>query len=111
MPGPLLTTASTILCPHGGRAVLTTANARTTAQRLPVLLETDVHTVVGCPFTLPGPKPSPCVRIQWSAGSPRASVNGTPVLTQASLGLCYSPESAPQGVALIVNTQPHATAQ
>ena len=52
MPGGVLTTASTILCPHGGIAVLTTANARVTAGGAPVLLESDIHTVAGCPFEI-----------------------------------------------------------
>jgi hypothetical protein len=38
-------------------------------------------------------------------------VNGTPVLTQSSIGMCYSPESAIQGVAVIVNTQMKVSAQ
>lgn len=109
MPGPVLTTASTILCPHGGSAILTTANARVTAGGAPALLETDVHAVVGCPFVI-ALKPSPCVRIQWLAGAARARA-GAPVLTQSSIGICYSPESAPQGVAIVVNTQPKVSAQ
>jgi uncharacterized Zn-binding protein involved in type VI secretion len=105
MPGNLLTTASTIMCPHGGQVILTTANSRVTVEGSPVLLETDIHVVAGCPFTLPAPKPSPCIRVEWSLGASKVSINGTPALTQSSIGLCYSPESAPQGVALIVNTQ------
>ena len=108
MTNLLLTTASQILCPHGGQAILTTANTRVTAGAA-VLLQTDVHTVVGCPFTI-GTKYSPCVRIEWQSAATRASAGGTAVLTQTSIGLCYSPESAPQGVALIVNTQPRASA-
>jgi hypothetical protein len=110
MPGDLLTTASSIQCPHGGQATLTTANSRTSATAN-VLLETDVHIVAGCTFTLPGPKPSPCVKIEWQAGATRAGVNGTPVLVKSSVGLCYSPENAPQGTAVIVNTQMKASAQ
>jgi len=110
MPGPVLTTASTIICPHGGSASLTTSNSKTTAGGSPALLETDVHTVRGCPFTI-GTKPSPCIRIEWSAGAGSANVFGTPVLVQSSVGTCYSPENAPQGVALVVNTQQKVTAR
>jgi hypothetical protein len=109
MPGGVLTTASTILCPHGGIAVLTTANARVTAGGAPVLLESDIHTVAGCPFVI-ALKPSPCIRIQWAAGAARAQA-GAPVLAQSSIGICFSPESAPQGVAIVVNTQPKVSAQ
>lgn len=109
MPGNMLTTASTIMCPHGGQAILMTSNQKVDAMGTQVLLESDVHTVAGCVFTLPGPKPSPCVRIEWSAGATMNQVNGTNVLLQSSIGTCYSPENAPQGVAIIANTQMKAS--
>ena len=110
MPGHLLNTASTIQCPHGGSAILTTSNISTSAEGAPALLETDIHPVVGCPFTI-GTKPSPCLRIEWSAGAAMASVAGTPILVKSSIGTCYSPENAPQGVAIIANTQMKAQAR
>jgi uncharacterized Zn-binding protein involved in type VI secretion len=100
-----LTTASTVQCMHGGQAILTTSNTSLYADGMPVLLQSDTHSVAGCPFTLPGPKPSPCITIQWSAGTTMVTVNGTPALVQSSVGTCYSPENAPQGVAIIGNTQ------
>lgn len=111
MPGNMLTTASTVMCPHGGQATLTTSNQRVKAEGSPVLLESDIHTVAGCVFTLPGPKPSPCIKIEWSAGASKNMVNGTKVLVKSSVGKCYSPENAPQGVATIVNTQMKASGQ
>lgn len=110
MGANLLTTASTITCPHGGKLTLSSSNSKVFADGALVLLESDIHTVSGCPFTLPGPKSSPCVRVEWSRGSSTASVNATPVLTQSSVGNCFSPEKAPQGVAVIVNTQMKASA-
>jgi hypothetical protein len=109
MPGKLLTVASVIQCPHGGMALLTTGNARTKAGGAFVLLESDVSTVVGCPFTI-GPKYSPCLRIQWTAPAVRVKA-GAAVLVTSSIGICFSPESAPQGVAIISNTQPKVSAQ
>ena len=106
-----LTTASTILCTHGGRATLVTKNTKVLAARSPVLLESDIHAVVGCPFTLPGGKYSPCVRIEWSAGSIKTTVNSTAPLLKNSIGKCYNAENAIQGVATIVNTQMKASAQ
>lgn len=110
MAGNVLTTASTIMCTHGGQATLFTLNSKVFAQGAPALLETDVHPVAGCPFTV-GPKYSPCVRIEWSAGSTQVAVNGTPVLTQSSIGKCFGAEGAIQGVATIVNTQPKVSAR
>jgi hypothetical protein len=111
MPGNYLTTASTIICPHGGQAQLLTANTRVTAIGAQVLLESDVHPVVGCPFTV-GPKYSPCVRIEWAAAAAtKSTVNGTAPLVQSSIGKCLNVEGAPQGVAIIVNTQPKGFGQ
>ena len=109
MPGNMLTTASTVMCTHGGQAILTTSNQVVKAGGSPVLLESDIHTVAGCVFTLPGPKPSPCIRIEWSAGASQNMVNGVRILVLSSIGKCYSPEGAPQGVATIVNTQMRAS--
>ncbi len=110
MPGPLLTVASTILCPHGGTVTLTTSNSVVRADGAFVLLESDVHPVVGCPFTI-GTKPSPCVRVEWQAGAAKSTIRAAKPLVQSSVGLCYSPESAPQGVAIIASTQQKGIAQ
>jgi hypothetical protein len=100
----LLTTASQVMCPHGGQATLMTSNTQVTADGSPVLLESDVHIVAGCSFTI-GPKYSPCVRIEWSAGTTMSQGNGTAFLTQSSVGQCLGAEEATQGVAMIVQTQ------
>ena len=110
MPGLNLTTASTIMCPHGGQAVLMTGNSRVSADGAAVLLESDVHVVTGCPFTV-GNKYSPCVRIEWSAGTSRVSIQETATLNETSLGSCLNAEGGTQGVATIVNTQQKALAQ
>jgi len=114
MPGNILTISSTVLCMHGGSAILTTANSRVMADNVPALLESDVHSVAGCPFQIPvgvGTKPSPCIRIEWSGGSTQVQVNGVGVLLQSSIGKCFSPEGAMQGIASIVNTQLKASAR
>ncbi len=108
MPGHILTLSSTVLCMHGGSAILTTANSKLMVDNVPALLESDVHAVAGCPFQIPigtVTKPSPCIRIEWSAGSTQVQVNGVGVLVQSSIGKCFSPEGAMQGLASIVNTQ------
>jgi hypothetical protein len=110
MPGRVLTTGSQVKCPHGGSAILTTANAKVRAASGYVLLQSDVHPVAGCAFTI-GTKPSPCIRIEWSAGAAQVSVGGQPPLVESSIGTCYSPESAPQGVALIVSAEPKVSAR
>ncbi len=111
MPAYILTTASQIKCTHGGTAILTTANTIMKVDGIPALLETDIHPVVGCPFTVPPGKPQPCIRIEWSMGAAQCKSKGIPVLLQSSIGKCISAEGAPQGVALIVQTQTKAKTQ
>lgn len=102
MPGKVVTTASTVLCQHGGTAQLQTANTKTHCDGSPALLESDVHPVTGCPFTLPNGKPSPCVRIEWTPANTPAPVQGTPVVVESTVGKCINAEGAPQGVATIL---------
>lgn len=104
---PILTTTSTLLCPHGGSVILLTSNVDLKIQGAPALLVTDVHPVAGCPFTI-GPKYSPCVTVRWAAGATQTNVRGVPVLLQSSVGLCYSTEQAPQGPAIVAQVQPLA---
>lgn len=110
MAGHILTTATTVMCTHGGQATPVTTNARVFADGSPAMLETDIHVVAGCPFTI-GQKYSPCVRIEWEAGAVRVNVNGTGVLVRSSVGKCISAEGALQGVATVINTQMRASAQ
>jgi len=110
MASYVLTTATTVMCPHGGQATPIPTNARVSADGSPALLETDIHVVAGCPFTV-GPKYSPCVRIEWQVGAVRTAIGGTPVLTRSSIGLCMGAEGAAQGTATIINTQIRTSAQ
>jgi hypothetical protein len=105
MPGYILTTMSQVKCTHGGTAMLTTANTMVKIDGAPALLETDIHPVVGCPFTVPGPKPQPCINIEWTAGATMCKSNGTKVLVKSSVGKCISAEGATQGLAIIAQTQ------
>lgn len=107
-----LTTSSTIECPHRGKATLLTANTQVRVKGVPVLLESDIHSVVGCSHTLPGGKYSPCVCIEWSNGSTKTTVNSTAPLLKNSTGTCYNAEKLIQGVATIVDPkQMKASAQ
>lgn len=90
--------------------MLTTSNTKVKVVNFPALLESDVHSVVGCPFTLPGPKPSPCIRIEWTAGATMCENDGIKVLIQSSVGKCISAEGATQGLAIIAQTQMKTTA-
>ena len=104
MPGQVLTITSQVKCMHGGTAILTTSNTKLTADNAPALLESDVHSVAGCPFMI-GTKPSPCIRIEWTGGAAMLQSGGTKVLVRSSVGKCISAEGATQGVAIIATTQ------
>ncbi len=111
MPGPVLDPTSVMTCPHGGKVSNVATQPRVFVMGKPVLVLADVGTVAACAFTLPGGKPSPCVTVQWTAPATRVRANGQPVLIQSSVGLCKSPEQAPQGPAVITATQPRVIAQ
>ena len=102
----LLTTSSVVQCPHGIPAQHVPTQVRVKVMGAPVLTVSDVGMVTGCPFTLPPPKPSPCVTVQWLVGASRVRVMGVPVLLQTSQGLCKSPEQAPQGPPIAQAIQP-----
>lgn len=110
MPGNILTITSTVMCPHGGRAMLITSNRKVFASSAFALLETDVHSVTGCPFYR-GDTYSPCVRIEWSAGANKVTIHEIPVLVKSSMGKCFNPDGTLQGVATIINTQRKVSAQ
>jgi hypothetical protein len=105
MAGPCLTAASTLLCPHGGQVTIVPANSRATAGGTPIATIADTFVIAGCTFTLPGPTPSPCVRVQWIMAGQRVSA-GAPALDAGSAGLCLAATGAPQGPVSIVATQP-----
>jgi hypothetical protein len=72
---PLLTTASTVMCPHAGMALLVSGNTEALIDGAPALLETDVHPVVGCTF-FSGPNPMPCLLIRWTCGAVQTRLHG-----------------------------------
>jgi hypothetical protein len=109
MAAPLLTVASVVNCPHAAKATFTPSQTKVLAGGSPVLVQTDAAAIAGCAFTIPGPKPSPCTTIRWTVAALRVTAGGTPVLHATSVGLCNSPEQAPQGPPL-VTTQPRVTA-
>jgi len=103
---PILTTTSTVMCPHGGMAQLITSNTETQIDGAFALLLTDVHPVVGCPFAPVAP--SPCVSIRWVTGAVQTKLHEVPVLLQTSVGLCLNAAQAPQGPAIVVQAQQRA---
>jgi uncharacterized Zn-binding protein involved in type VI secretion len=105
MPGFLLHVGATAICPHGGQVTIIPASPRVLVSGQPVATLADTTLVAGCAFTVPGPKPQPCVKVQWIAGAVRVLVGGQPALLQTSPGLCLSAEQIPQGPPTVVAGQ------
>jgi hypothetical protein len=109
--GGLLNTASVLMCPHGGTVSAITSNTRVNAGGSPVVRASDTFIIAGCPFTLPGPVPSPCVSVQWISPDTRSQVMSDFTLSEASVGLCLAGTQAPQGTVLITSTQEQVTGE
>lgn len=103
----MLTTTSTVMCPHFGQAILSTSNTQAVVDGAPVLLLTDRHTIAGCSFA-PGGVSSPCLQIQWLTGGTQSKIQNVPALLQTSVGLCLNAFQVPQGTAIVVQTQSKA---
>lgn len=103
----ILTTQSSAQCPHGGTVKLsTTANALAKIDGAFALLQTDVHSITGCPF-MKGNTASPCVTVVWSTGATQTKINQVPVLLSNSTGMCLS-ATGPQGKVSIGTVQAKA---
>jgi hypothetical protein len=87
-------------------AQLITTTTDALIQGAPALLQTDMHPIVGCPFTPVAY--SPCVLIRWITAATQTSVHNIPVLLQTSVGLCLNAAQAPQGTAIVVQVQQQA---
>jgi len=105
----LLTTSSSMMCPHGGTVMATTNNTKVKAAGSYLLRASDTFTIIGCSFTLP--PPHPCVRVQWAQPAQKSQAVGDFTLTQESVGLCIAADNAVQGTVLINSTQPKVSGQ
>jgi hypothetical protein len=105
MPGFLVHVGASGICPHGGQTAFITSNTRVLVSGQPALTVSDIFTIAGCAFTVPGPKPQPCVTGRWIVPATRILINGQPAILQASTGLCQSVEQIPQGPPTVIATQ------
>lgn len=94
MAGFLLHQGATVICSHGGQAMLTAPNPRVTVSGQPTVLISAPWTVAGCPL-VPPPIP-PCVSAVWVVGTVRVTSNGQPLVVQSGSSICI-----PTGTPLI----------
>lgn len=108
--GAILTTAATMMCPHGGTATGTVAAAsRASAGGPQILTVSDTFLIAGCPLNISG-APHPCVEIQWIVGALRATADSAAILTTDAQGLCLAADKAPQGPPVLIPAQTRAVA-
>jgi hypothetical protein len=101
--GALLTTASTLMCPHGGMVSAIPSSGRVTVAGAAAVLATDTFTIAGCAFA--PVIPHPCVLVQWQLPAQRSTSGGLATLTEDSVGFCVAADGAIQGPVLIQATQ------
>jgi hypothetical protein len=97
MPGPALNRSAAVLCLHGGQAQPTTPLPRVRLSGAQALGQATTFTITGCPFTLPGPAPSPCLTASWTVAAVRVRSSGVPLVLQDSTAVCV-----PNGTGLLV---------
>jgi hypothetical protein len=84
-------------------ATTTPVQPRVLLMGQPAATVANLFTVTGCPFTVPGPKPQPCVTVKWLMPAARVLIGGQPALLQtppgpgSGAGMCFSVEQIPQG--------------
>ena len=101
----LLTTSSSMTCPHGGTVTASSSNTHVKAGGDYVVRASDQFTIAGCGFP-PGGPPHPCVQVQWVQPNTRSKAMSDFTLSEASVGLCLAADGAPQGTVLVNATQP-----
>ena len=97
MPGFLLHAGATVMCVHGGQAQPTVPNPRVKVGGQPIVTQTTLYAVTGCPFTTSPGGPMPCVTGQWVSGATRVRAGGQPVLLQDSQAVC-TPNGTPLNI-------------
>ena len=102
--GDYLTSASTMMCPHGGTVMPVPAYASVSVSGDPIVLATDTFPIGGCAFA--PVVPHPCVQVQWIVTAQQATADGAAPLTSDSVGLCVAADGAVQGNVIIQATQP-----
>jgi hypothetical protein len=104
MASHFLTTASKLLCPHGGTITASTSNLRVMADGSPIIRAFDMFTIAGCP-EMRGTVPYPCVRVEWDTHAQRHTSQSDPSLTLESCGYCLAADGGMQGVVEVSSTQ------
>jgi hypothetical protein len=114
MPGLLLHVGAVCTCTHGAPATIMPTQPRVLVSGQPVVTMVSQILVAGCPFTVPGPKPQPCVTVKWLMPSTRVLLGSQPAMLQPAPGtgpgICQSVEQIPAGPPMVTTVQPRVIA-
>jgi hypothetical protein len=91
MPGYLLHLGATVLCLHGGSAQPATTYPRVMVSGQPVVVQSSIYTIAGCPLPPPIAGNGPCATATWLTAATRVRAGGIPVVLQDSQALCVLP--------------------
>ena len=96
-------------CPHQGSAKIAPSQTNVLIGGKPIATMSDKIAVVGCTFTVPGPKPQPCVTVQWAKPSVKFLVAGKPAALVTTPGpgpgVCQSADQIPGGPPIVNSVQ------
>jgi len=87
MTGYLLHQGATVLCMHAGQAEPVTTNQRVKVGGQPVVTQSGIYSISGCPYVVAGAS-CPCVTGQWTSTATRVKAGGDPVILQDSQATC-----------------------
>jgi hypothetical protein len=108
--GAIITTAATMLCPHGGTVTGTVAGSKRATAGAQILTVNDTFLIAGCAFNIAS-VPHPCVRVQWITGAYESMAVHGAILTTDAQGLCLAADQAPQGPPILTPAQTRAMAR
>jgi len=104
MAAPVVTTSSTLMCPHGGLVQIPPASSRVRASGAPVIPTTGQGLVTGCA------SPNPCITVQFVSGTIRAMTDHKPLVTATSVGHCLAANGALNGPVVVSGGDPRVQA-
>lgn len=108
MGDPLVTSAASAYCVHGGR-VNAAGQSRVRVAGAPVITVLDGGVVSGCPFQA-ADGPDPCITVRWTRHTTRVRIQGQPAVLQMGAGLSLSARLVPAGPITVAADQIRVTA-
>ncbi len=110
MSAAILTEGTVIVCPHGIPAKVTAGGSKLKVFGTTAAVEGDSASVAGCPFTVPGPKPQPCVKAEMTRTATKVKTGGKAVLLKNEADMCKTGDEITNGPANCAVPQPKVTA-